>query len=58
MHSQDWRWSDLIEEILYLAGAIVIIAGIKAMLKPRKKVEQFEDILDKPEYKVKGRFET
>ena len=48
----------MIEEMLYLAGGIAIFIAIKAMLKPKKEAEQYEDILDSPEYKVKGRFET
>jgi len=48
----------MIEEMLYLAGGIAIFIAIKAMLKPKKKADTYDEILDSPEYKVKGRFES
>jgi len=50
----------MIREAMYIAGAIAILMIIRAFInrtpKPQK-LETFNDILDSPKYKVKGRNE-
>ena len=48
-------------ELLYIGLAVAIVLVIRAFLKSLAKTEvenQYNDILDSPEYKVKGKFES